>query len=363
MTINEIKKTIEDCGVVGAGGAGFPTHLKIDPRAKTIILNCAECEPLLCVDKYLLAHYTEEIFAALKQVSEVLDADVVIAVKKAYKKTINSVNEKIQAYPRFRLCLLENIYPIGDEIILIYETLGFVVPPGSLPIEAGCIVFNVETMYNVYHAITSNKPVTEKWVTIAGEVENPGVKQFPVGLTIHDAVKTAGDITSTNPAYILNGLMMGKKVLGTDFITKTTNVIFVLSNHELAETPFSTNLNRAASACCQCRACTDLCPRHLIGYPIEPHRIMRALGANDSTSDSFMGVMHCSGCGICEKIACPQSLAPRELMNVFKNEFKKGGVKAAKLKTPQVSNMLPYRKVDQERLKIRLGLRKYEVPE
>ena len=362
MTISQLKKIIQDCGVVGAGGAGFPTHLKIDARAKTILLNCAECEPLINVDRFLLENYTSEILLALKHLSGVLDADVVIAVKKTYKTAIISVNERIASCPRFRLGLLEPVYPAGDEVLLIYETLGLVVPPGAFPIDIGCVVFNVETMYNIHNAIELASPVTKKWVTIAGEVENSCIKLFSIGTTITEALTAAGRITTENPTYFINGLMMGKTASDADTITKTTNAILVLPTAHLVAKNLNIDFNRAASACCQCRSCTDMCPRHLLGYPIEPHRIMRAMCAKDPTSDSFVGAMYCCLCGICEKIACPQSLAPRNLISVFKNELTKSGIKAIKQSKYQVSPMLPYRKVDASRLKIRLGLAKYEVP-
>ena len=365
MTVSELKKTIQDCGVVGAGGAGFPTHLKIDPRAKTILLNCAECEPLISVDRYLLTNYANEILSALKQLSDVLDADVVVAVKKTYKNAIGSVKGIIDAYPRFRLGLLDAVYPVGDEVLLVHETLGLIVPPGALPIDIGCVVFNVETMYNIYNAMEFGRAVAVKWVTIAGEVENPGVKRISIGTAIGDAVATAGSLTVENPVYIINGLMMGIKASDADNITKTTNAIFVLPSHFFAKHTCESHgidLKRAASACCQCRSCTDMCPRHLIGYPIEPHRIMRALCAKDPASDSFYGVMYCSSCGVCEKIACPQNLKPRSLIVIFKEELKKAGVSSDKPGASSVSPMLRYRRVDANRLLIRLGLAKYEVP-
>ena len=362
MNIDELKKIIQDCGVVGAGGAGFPTHIKIDSRAKTILLNCAECEPLINVDKYLLTSFTNEILSMLSKLSEILDADVVIAVKNTYKNTIEAVNKNLSDYPRFKLSLLEPIYPTGDEVLLLYETMGIVVPPGALPIDIGCVVFNVETMYNIYKATTYGKTVSEKWVTIAGEVKNPGIKQLPLGITVKEAVEMA-NTTIDNPEYIINGLMMGKTASSEDVITKTTNAIFVLPYFLHKQPDTCTSLKRAASACCQCRNCTDMCPRFLIGYPIEPHRIMRALCTKDLALDPIINAMYCSSCGVCEVAACPQSLAPRTLIGKIKSELKKAGVIPAKHDFPKISPLRQYRKIDQERLKIRLGISKYEVHE
>lgn len=393
MSLDEIKQTLENCGVVGAGGGGFPAHLKLDPRAKTILVNCAECEPLLQVDRQLLTCYTEEILHALGILAGALDASVVIAVKGSYTAAVEAVENMggVFSPANFKIALLDNIYPIGDEIVLIYEALGITVPPGSLPIESGCIVFNVETVYNMYHALVHDRPVTHKWVTIAGEVENPVTVNVPVGTPIHEAVKLAGKITTKIPVFILGGPMMGKVICSDQVsripsqawdngaasrhpapdagspklneITKTTGAILVLpADHTLVQksSTSSTNFKRALSACCQCRTCTDMCPRNQLGHPIEPHRIMRGLSSTDT--DTFYGTMYCSGCGVCETIACPQSLAPRALIKTFRTELSKAGIKAEKRAAAPISDTREGRLVNANRLKIRLGLSKYDVP-
>jgi Na+-translocating ferredoxin:NAD+ oxidoreductase RnfC subunit len=360
--ITQVKEILEKCGVVGAGGAGFPTHLKIDSRANTILLNCAECEPLLQVDQQLLARYAEEILFTLQRLAKILEASVVVAVKKSFTETISAVKEKLSKYPNIRLALLDSVYPAGDEIILIYEAAGIVVPPGSVPLDAGCVVFNTETVYNMYNAIEHGKPVTHKWVTITGEVERPVTAHVPVGISIEDAVKRAGKITIDNPVFIAGGPMMGSVTLPRDKIKKTTKAILVLpAEHNLARVKTGgILLNRIASACCQCRVCTDMCPRYLLGYPLEPHKIMRALCARDTKSDAFHGIMYCGLCGLCEKIACPQSLAPRELIKTVKTELSKAGIKPEKHEAAPVSWARHGRSVAQNRLKIRLGLEKYD---
>ena len=363
MNLENIKSALENCGVVGAGGGGFPAHLKLDHRAKTILVNCAECEPLLQVDQQLLASYPDEILHALGILAESLDASVVIALKKSYTKAIQELENRTAQNPRLRIALLDNIYPVGDEIVLIYEALGIAVPPASLPIEVGCIVYNVETVHNMYHALVHNRPVTHKWVTIIGEVENPITVNLPIGTTVAEAVSRAGKITTSNPVYLNGGPMMGSKSQPTDEITKTTNAIIVLPEHHSLVQKFpsaSINFKRALSACCQCRTCTDMCPRNQLGHQIEPHMIMRGLSAIDA--DSFYGVMYCSGCGVCEAIACPQSLAPRSIIKTFRTELAKAGVRAEKCQAACISDTREGRLVNSNRLKIRLGLAKYDVP-
>ena len=365
MCIDELKKIIKSAGIVGAGGAGFPTHIKIDPRAKMILLNCAECEPLLKVHQQMLARFSHEILSALNTLSEILNADVIIAIKKTFKTTIASVYDaKADKYPRIRIELLEATYPSGDEILMIHETLGIVIPPGSLPIESGCIVLNVETVYNIYHALTGGKAVSHKWLSIAGEVANPMTAQIPVGMTIIEAVEKAGNVTIENPAFLVGGPMMGSLAAGSDKIEKTTNAIIVLpADHTLvmnAKSARRVQLNRVASACCHCRACTDMCPRYLLGYPIEASEIMRAMSARDTNASVFHGAMYCSLCGVCEMIACPQSLAPRALIKTVREAFAANKIRPEKCDAADISPMLPYRQVDVNRLKIRLGLAKYD---
>jgi len=366
--LDDLKKTIEACGIVGAGGGGFPSHLKLDSRANTILLNCAECEPLVQVDQQLLSNYAKEIISALIKLAEALDANIVIAIKKTYNAAISAAESAVatldRSHPPIRIAILDDIYPTGDEVVLIYEALGIVVPPGSLPIDVGCIVYNVETVYNMYHAFEHATPATHKWVTIAGEVERPVTTLLPVGMPIVEVIKYAGKITIDNPAIVLGGPMMGRLVLDkNETIQKTTNAILVLPNDHQAQAQASDtmSLNRVASACCQCRTCTDMCPRNGLGHPIEPHRIMRALSARDAGSAALLGMMYCSMCGLCETVACPQSLAPRSLIKTFRTALAKEGVRAQKCE----ANPVPYgregRLVSAGRLKMRLGLSKYDV--
>jgi len=343
----ELKKSVKEWGIVGAGGAGFPTYKKLDSRAHTIILNCAECEPLLNLHSQLLTHFTTNILSTLHKLAEILEAKPIVAIKESYSEAIEAVGKHME------VAILKDLYPAGDEILLIHEVSGVTVPPGTLPIESGFIVLNVETVYNIHKAV----PVTHKWLTIAGEVDHPSTINVPVGATVKDVVK---HITIDNPAYIAGGPMMGRVVDSSYEITKTTNAIIVLpSNHKLVQKGNATvNLNRASSACCQCRSCTEMCPRYLLGYPIEPHRIMRALVARDASSDAFKGVAYCSLCGLCEMAACTQSLSPRSLIKLFKSALSTN-VGAATCR-PQITDM-PHRRISSGRLKTRLGLAKYDL--
>ena len=365
LTIEELKKILQENGIVGAGGAGFPSYAKIDERADTLILNCAECEPLLKLHRQLLEKNSLEILSALNMISKIVGAEnIIIAVKEEYSETILSVREHIDKFPNARLKILNSVYPMGDEIILAYEATGKIIPPGSLPIESGITIFNVETIYNIHQAVNCLQPVTKKWVSIVGEVNQPITTYIPLGCTIKDAISMAGEVTVDPPAIIIGGPMMGSVATLSDVITKTTNAILVLPKDyfliRIKNRNPDISLRRASSACCQCQTCTDICPRYLLGYPIEPHKFMRSASNRDFQNiNSFTDTLYCSSCGICEMFSCPQSLAPRSLLATYKAELAKAGVRPEK-KTASVNEARTYRKVDEHRLKERLGLSIYD---
>jgi Na+-translocating ferredoxin:NAD+ oxidoreductase RnfC subunit len=368
MELKELADLLQGNGIAGAGGAGFPTYAKLDKRADTIILNCAECEPLLKLHRQLLQRYPYEIMSTLTLLAETVGAvRVIIAVKGAYKKTIEAVQAHIESFSNIELRQMDEVYPLGDEVVLIYETLGKVVPPGGLPIEVGVTVFNVETIYNIYRGVYHQIPVTDKYLTIAGEVVNPITVRVPIGLSVEEAVELAGGSTLPSPVYIMGGPMTGNIVRSYDTVTKTTNAILVLpADHFIVrkkQTNTSIDMKRAMSVCCQCEMCTDLCPRHELGQPIAPHRFMRA-ATSGSTQDlePFLDTMFCCGCGVCEMYACPQELSPRLLISEYKSGLRKNGINIPKGKPlKEVSTMREYRKIPMERLTTRLNLKIYDI--
>lgn len=367
MEIKELSSILQQSGVVGAGGAGFPTYAKLDERAETIILNCAECEPLLRLHRQLLEKYAREIVETFHMIGQTVGAkDVVIGIKKAYKKTIEALNGCIGDYPGVRLGLLDEVYPAGDEVVLIYEVTGKVVRPGGLPIESGVAVFNVETVYNVYRAVKRENPVTDKLVSVVAEVAHPVTVRVPVGTSIEETVAMAGGVTTKNPVYFIGGPMMGNIGTGSQPVTKTTNAVLVLPEDHLIiqkkNRKASIDLKRAAASCCQCTMCTDLCPRNLLGHPIEPHKFMRAATCKDMQEpDIFINTMFCSSCGLCEMYSCMQSLSPRSLMAEYKQGLRAHGVKPPQGVVPKpVGPEREYRKVPMERLMARLDLVQYD---
>lgn len=367
MEIQALKKIMQENGIVGAGGAGFPTYAKLDERAEVILMNCAECEPLLKLHRQLLEQHGEEILRTFDLIAGTVGAgEAVIGIKREYKGALKAIERYIDFYPHMRVQLLDSAYPMGDEVVLIYEATGKVIRPGGLPIEEGVAVFNVETVYNVYRALEKQMPVTDKLVSVVGEVERPLTVRVPLGAAVKDVVSYAGEITVKNPVFLMGGPMMGSLGDENTVVTKTTNAIIVLDeSHTLVRRKKrnpAIDLKRAASSCCQCETCTSLCPRHALGHPIEPHKFMRSAANKDfQDTNVFLNTFFCSSCGLCENYSCPQGLAPRSLIADYKEGLRKAGVKAPGNISPSpVRESREYRKVPEERLAARLGLTKYE---
>lgn len=365
MTINELKLTLKNSGVVGAGGAGFPSYAKLSDKADTILLNCAECEPLLKLHRQVMQVYANEILTALDTVRETVGAQrAIVAIKPSYKKAVDAVKALLGNFKNIEIGLLPEVYPAGDEVVTIYETTGRVVPPGKIPIEVGVTVFNVETILNAYYAITKGAGVTHKYITVTGAVKNPITLRVPLGITVKEVIDLAGGPTIKEYALINGGPMTGSIATDSDVITKTSNAILVLPPDQYVIKKRTSNpsisLKRAMSACCQCRMCTDLCPRNLLGHPIEPHKFMRNISSG-TTNDikPYLGTFFCSSCGLCEMYSCFQELNPRTLIGIVKGSLRKGGISLPEVTEAPVKEERNGRYILKSRLTARLGLSEY----
>lgn len=368
MKLNELQGILRENGIVGAGGAGFPTYAKLSEKADTVILNCAECEPLLKLHRQVLETHAQQIFEALDLILKTVNAKrVCVAIKQSYTQTAEAITPFLEFFPNIEICRLPDVYPAGDEVILTYEVTGRVVPPGDIPLSVGVTVLNVETVYNLYRAL-GGRPVTRKYVTIAGAVEKPVTVRVPIGVTVGEILPLAGKITTGDPAFIVGGPMMG--VLGSraNIITKTTNAVLVLpSEHQLVrrrQAKTFLDMKRAMAACCQCSYCTSLCSRNLLGHPINPSEFMR-VASNGITNDAtpYLNAMYCSGCGLCEQYSCVQNLSPRMLLAACKTELRKAGIKPQPVKDEvKVNENRPLRQVPMSRLTSRIGLTEYNKP-
>lgn len=368
MQMSALAEIMKKSGIVGAGGAGFPSYAKLNEKADTVILNCAECEPLFRLHRQLLAKYASEILSALDMVRDSVGASqAIIAIKPTYTEAIEEIEARLDIYKNIKVAKLPEIYPAGDEIITIYETTGRIVKPGKLPITEGVIVYNVETILNVYRAVNDSEAVCFKYITVAGEVKNPITIRVPLGMTFGDAIKLAGGETEKDCTIISGGVMTGNIAKRTDVVTKTTNAVLVLpQNHPVImkkKTNTKINIYRAMSACCQCRMCTDLCSRNLLGYPIEPHSVMRAAAKGMTKDiDAMINTAYCSQCRICEMYACQQGLSPANLIAAFKADLRRHRVTLPENATfIGLDEAREYKKIPMERLISRLGIAKYDV--
>lgn len=357
---------IKDAGIIGAGGAGFPTHVKLDAKVQTVIVNGAECEPLLKVDQQLMDKKAHQILYALNKVVDETESNAgIIALKGKYKNAITSLNTKIKEYPKLQLFILENFYPAGDEQVLVYEVTNKIVPEGGIPLNVGVIVINVETLLNVYNAI-NGIPVTEKYLTVTGEVNNPVTVKVPIGISIEEAIEIAGGTTIKEFSVIDGGPMMGRLVSNiTEPIKKNTKGLIVLRNdHKIVQSKIKSiksSIREARMACCQCSLCTEVCPRHLLGHKIEPSKIMRiaSYGKTCSAEITPTSAFLCSECALCEQV-CIMGLQPWKLNKCFKGELGKAGIKNPNHRSPEKADEFrSYRKFPVERLKQRLDIKKY----
>jgi len=365
MEFESLQKLMRDNGIVGCGGAGFPSYAKLNKNADTIVINCAECEPLLRLHRQLIEKQPVEVMQTAQMIAETIGAkQVIIGIKAAYVNAVTALKANIAKFPLVKLCLLEEVYPAGDELILINETTGRVVQPGKLPISVGVIVYNVETIYNVYKAL-EGKPVTHKYVTITGDVKSPQTFYAPIGSLIWGLIKRCGGSSIEDPAFLIGGPMMGYVGSDKEVVTKTTNAVIVLpKDHPVIlrkRTKIGIDYKRAMAACCQCNYCTDMCPRHMLGHPIDPAKFMRSVSNQDHYNVTpYMDIKYCSQCGVCEAYACEQGLSPKALIQAVRNRFKAAGMTYPEYEgvaVPLEDRKL--RRVPLPRLVNRLALTKY----
>ncbi len=368
-----LKDKVFNAGIVGCGGAGFPTHVKYNANPEHLIINAAECEPLLRTDRYIMLNFADRIIAGCEAVCAQLGAkDCTIALKSAYTEEIAELEKAIKAKKSaVKIHTFPSFYPAGDEQVMVYEVTGKVVPPSSIPLEVGCVVSNVATILAVSDA-AEDKPFTHKYLTMTGEVGEPTVLHVPLGTSFKDCLKLAGGANIEDYFVISGGPMMGKPLTKEQalksVVTKTTSGFIILpADSRLPSvhlTPVEHTINRAKAACIQCSYCTELCPRHMLGHPIQPHKIMRKLASGSieavAESEEAINALLCCECGVCELFACPMQLQPRKVNSLVKKELAKRGVRYQKEDKEYTANAnREYRKIPTKRAANRAGAGKY----
>lgn len=364
--MQKLKDLMLENGIVGAGGAGFPSYAKLAEGADLLLINGAECEPLLYTDYVLLEN---ELSTVLFGISRVLSGTgikkALIAVKEHTAHRLGYEDgERLD--DKIYVKVLPNVYPMGDEISLIYESTGRHVQPSKLPITQGIIVYNVETMYNLGYAEKFGKPVTKKWITIGGDIKNPAVIKAPIGTNVSDIFKALNIEIADGYTVIDGGPSMGKVINPRTYaVSKTTKGILILPDGIPAVLTKKMNVKmavtRAETACCQCTRCTDMCPRHLLGFPLEPHKMVRtAMGVAEVMPEMVISATLCCGCGICETLACNQGISPRAVIENYKALLSKNKLRFSPTHEYDVKEEQTYRKVPSEKWKSALGVTKFD---
>jgi len=362
---------IKSAGVVGAGGAGFPTHVKLASKADYILMNAAECEPLLRVDQQIMDIYCDDIIHGFEMAGRLVEAKkAIIGIKYKHKHVIQKLRQRISELnldDYISVNELKDVYPAGDEQVLVYELTGRVVPEMGIPLNVGCVVVNSETCLNIYNSM-NDVAVTDSYVTIAGDIDNPCTLKVPVGTPLRKLFELANISNIEDYGIIDGGPMMGPLLsnLESSVTKKSKGYILLKKEHSLiknkgVDQAQAKKLNRGS--CEQCRMCTDLCPRYLLGHNLQPHKMVRTQAYNIDDLTGQQTAQLCVQCNLCELFSCPIGIKPMHANNYFRAKLLNEGIKySASKEVFEVRNNRDFRLVPTKRLIARLGLYKYDRP-
>ena len=360
-----LAEALRQSGVVGAGGAGFPTSVKSEAKVEFVIANGAECEPLVHKDVELMQAYPGEILSGLRLMIRATDAKRgLFGLKEKNATAVDAIRSHI-GEAEIDVVLLGDFYPSGDEYELVHIATGRLIPPAGIPLQVGCVVNNVETLYNINLAVRGTS-VTRKFISVTGAVREPKSFWVPIGTTFREVLDLAGGTTVSEFGLFISGLMMGTLTFDLDdAVTKTTAGLIVLPrDHYLVTRKDRTvaSMNHIGkSACDQCSYCTEFCPRYLLGYEIEPHKVMRSLGFTATGKDNWnQWAELCCACGLCTLYACPEDLYPKEACDGAKTDMRAVGIKFVQEKPVRVHPMKEHRRVPLSLLRKRLKVEEYE---
>ena len=307
-TKQDVIDAIKLAGIVGMGGAGFPTHVKLSPKDPDkiyyCIVNCSECEPYLTSDYRRMLEEPDKLVAGLKIILCLFDhAEGILAVEDNKPECIRNLKELTENEPRITVKTLKTKYPQGAERQLIYATTKRAINSSMLPADAGCIVNNVDTVVAIYHAIIEKRPLTERIVTVTGDaIRNPQNYLVPIGSNVRQLIEASGGFKTTPQKVISGGPMMGFAMFDLDVpIIKTSSAVTCFTKDEVAE--------YEPSACINCGRCADVCPGRVIPARLADY----AENGNEEKFLKYNG-MECCECGCCSYI-CP---AKRQLTQSIK---------------------------------------------
>lgn len=304
----EIRDLVKEAGIVGLGGAGFPTHVKLSPKDDSaieyVIVNGAECEPYLTSDYRLMLEEPEKIISGLKVILMLFDkAKGVIGIENNKPEAIARLTELVRDEPRIEVCPLQTKYPQGGERSLIYAVTGRKLNSSMLPADVGCIVDNVDTVIAVHMAVCESTPLMRRIVTVTGDaIASPQNYHVRIGTSFQELAEAAGGFTTEPEKLIAGGPMMGMALFTLDIpVTKTCSALLCLARDEVAEIP--------PSPCIRCGKCFEVCPGNIM-----PVLMMKAALKGDCDKFEKLNGMECIECGSCAYI-CP---AKRPLTQAFR---------------------------------------------
>lgn len=298
MSKEEILETIGNAGIVGMGGAGFPTRVKLSPKEPEkidyVIANCAECEPYITADYRAMLEMPEKLVGGMKIVLKLFDnAKGIFGVEDNKPDCIARLKELTKDEPRMEVLALKTKYPQGGERQLIYATTERAINSAMLPADAGCVVDNVATMISIYQAVAEGKPSMERIVTVSGDAVNePGNFKVPFGISHEELVEAAGGFKSEPEKLISGGPMMGFAMVALDVpVTKTSSSILAFTKDEVSKFE--------PTACINCGRCVEACPSRLI-----PSRLADYAEHHDEEKFTAHEGLECMECGSCSYV-CP----------------------------------------------------------
>lgn len=359
-----LTQLVRDAGVVGAGGAGFPTYKKIETPVDTLVANGAECEPLLLKDQALMEHFPAEIIDGMTTTMRHVGAKRgIIAIKGKNRTSIESIKSRLTE--NITVFEMDDVYPAGDEYEVVFHSMGRRIPAGRYPSDIGVLVQNVETLYNISRA-SKGLPIIQSMITVHGFVREPVTTWVPVGMSYGEVLKLAGGPTIDDFVMLDGGPMMGTvtRELATPVTRITSGITVIARDSTLAtrKTQSDRSLKRfGKSACDQCSLCTEMCPRYLLGYPVKPHLVMRSLQTSGENNETLSGwAQPCSECNVCSLWACPEGLDPKGVCVAAKVALTERNAWLAperlQQKMTDPHRLKSYRSVPTSRLKRRLGL-------
>lgn len=298
MTKEEIVQTIGEAGIVGMGGAGFPTKVKLSPKEPEkidyIIANCAECEPYITADYRRMLENTEELVDGMRIVLSLFDnAKGIFGIEDNKKDCIDKLKEATKNEPRMEVKILQTKYPQGAERQLIYAATNRAINSSMLPADAGCIVDNVETLVGIHYAVAKGRPLTERVVTVSGDaVTSPGNFRVLLGTNHQELVEAAGGFKEEPQKVISGGPMMGFAMMTLDTpVTKTSSSLLGFTEDAVAQAK--------PTACINCGRCVEVCPSRII-----PSRLADYAERMDEEKFTVQNGLECVECGSCSYV-CP----------------------------------------------------------